>query len=158
MKICAVNSAYTLTRYSKKQYAGNKLYQNLKYDAVCFKSKDFLELSKEEICKKIQESITPENFIGQGTEAEVYRIKGTNYCVRIPYETISAFSRNQDINKLYYNNNILPKEKVNHIKIMLSYGIICGTCKSYSAKLIKLLCTIKTQCIHKKGEYLFKTL
>ena len=50
-----------------------------------FKSCDLLDLSEKDIFEKIQQSVNYENFLGNGTEAEVYRIKGTDYCVRIPY-------------------------------------------------------------------------
>ena len=137
MKINAIGSINSLPKYSKNKNVNYRLYQNLKRDAVSFKSKDFLELSNEETYRKIQESIVPENFIGKGTEAVVYRIKGTNYCVRIPYETLGAFSKNLSTNIQYCNKNILPEEKVNHVKIILNYGakvldFIEGTCpKSY---------------------------
>ena len=85
------------------------------YDSVCFKGKDLLELSEDEVFKKIKESLNYENFLGQGTEAEVYRIKDTNYCVRLPHIT-------KDLYIMDYNTNLSPMDKVNHTKVKLGFG------------------------------------
>jgi len=85
------------------------------YYSVCFKGKDLLELSEDEVFKKIKESLNYENFLGQGTEAEVYRIKDTNYCVRIPHIT-------QDMYTMDYSKELSPIDKVNHTKIKLGFG------------------------------------
>ena len=100
------------------------------HDSVCFKSRNLMDLPKEEVYKMIQASLTPENFIGQGTEAEVYRIKGTDLCVKIPYEVLGVYSKckEEDFKKLYFEKNIEPADKVNHIKINLSLG---GTVMDY---------------------------
>ncbi len=63
----------------------------LKKDTVSFsgKEKDLLELSKKEIFRKIDASIKPENFLGEGGEAKVYKIEGTPYAVRLTKNIIT---------------------------------------------------------------------
>lgn len=46
---------------------------------------EFLSLPSEEIIKKIEESLKNiKNKLGTGAEANVWRIKNSSYCVRIP--------------------------------------------------------------------------
>lgn len=86
-----------------------------KYDAVCFKSRDLLDLPAREIFNKISESITPDYFVGQGTDAEVYKIKDTNYCIRIPYWAQKIYNNN-------YSKELTPIDKVNHVVAKLGGG------------------------------------
>ena len=120
MKLLAINS------YRYKQNINHKPARisntDLKYpktdhhfDRICFKGKDLLELSEKEIFAEIKKSLTPENFIGQGTEAEVYRIKDTNYCVRIPHITSDLYIMN-------YSKELSPIDKVSHTKVKLGFG------------------------------------
>ena len=85
------------------------------YSSVCFKSRDLLDLPERDVFNKIKESIVPDNFLGQGTEAEVYRIKDTGYCVRIPYLA-------QDVYQLNYTKELSPIDKVNHVVAKLGAG------------------------------------
>lgn len=87
----------------------------VKYSATAFKARDFLDLPEKAIIEQIKASVTPDNFLGQGTEAEVYRIKGTKYCVRIPYLA-------QDINRFNYSKELTPIDKVNHVVAKLGFG------------------------------------
>ena len=87
----------------------------VKYNATAFKARDFLDLPEKAIIEKIKASVTPDNFLGQGTEAEVYRIKGTKYCVRIPYLA-------QDINRFNYSKELTPIDKINHVVAKLGFG------------------------------------
>lgn len=100
------------------------------YDTVRFKSHNFLDLPKAEVYKRIQASLNSENFIGQGTEAEVYRIKDTDFCVKIPYEALGFYTRykDEDIKKLYFDKNINSADAVNYVKIKLFMG---GTVMNY---------------------------
>ena len=86
-----------------------------KYALPCFKGRDLLDLPEKDVFEKIDKSIKPENFLGQGTEAEVYRIKDTNYCVRIPYVT-------QGMYKQAFTKELTPIDKVNHIVAKLGFG------------------------------------
>lgn len=110
---------FSINYLSPNKYNQHQLRLNcpppLKADCVCFKSRDLLELSEEDVFKRIDESIVPENFLGQGTEAEVYRIKDTDYCVRIPYMA-------QDIYRTMYSKELTPVDKVNHVVAKLGFG------------------------------------
>lgn len=78
---------------------------------------DLLTLSKEEIINAILiSSKKSENFIGNGNEAKVYKIDGTNYCVRVPYESKSL--KNSDISLA-----VSEKDKVNHVVARFSNGV-----------------------------------
>jgi hypothetical protein len=80
-----------------------------------FKSHDLLDLPPKDIFEKIEKSINYKNFLGQGTEAEVYKIKDTNYCVRIPYLANDAY-------KTIFSKELSPIDKVNHIVAKLGFG------------------------------------
>ena len=115
MKIFPINH-YNPPRY--QNHPQHMLFKQAfvqKPDTVCFKGHDLLNLPEEEILKEIKKSIIPENFIGQGTEAEVYRIKDTDYCVRIPYFV-------QEIHGFNYSKELTPIDKVNHIAAKLDFG------------------------------------
>ena len=99
---------------NNRQY-GLRLKPQLDHDCVCFKGIDLLDLPKEDIMTKIKDSIKPENFLGQGSEAEVYRIKDTNYCVRIPYIAGDMYSRS-------YTKELTPTDKLNHVRARLGFG------------------------------------
>lgn len=77
-------------------------------DVVSFGSKDLLDMNEEDVFKKIEASIKPENFIGQGHEAQIYRIPDTNYCVRLHNLTINEFGE-------YFSKNISQEDKINHV-------------------------------------------
>ena len=93
----------------------NNIAQPAKHNLMCFKSRNFLDLPESDIFKKIQESVVPENFLGQGTEAEVYKIKNTDYCIRIPYLS-------NDISRFKYSKEITAADKVNHVVAKLGFG------------------------------------
>ena len=114
MKINNVPYSIIIPAQNNRQY-GIRLKPQLNYDCVCFKGIDLLDLPKEEVIAKVQESIKPENFLGQGSEAEVYRIKDTNYCVRIPYIAEDMYSRS-------YTKELTPTDKLNHVRARLGFG------------------------------------
>ena len=93
----------------------NNKTQSIKQNTLSFRAHDFLDLPEKDIIEKIKASVTPDNFLGQGTEAEVYRIKDTNYCVRIPYMA-------QDIRRFNYSKELTPIDKVNHVVAKLGFG------------------------------------
>ena len=113
MKILSCYIPTTRYKYNNPHY--RNFSTPLKQDTVCFKSRDFLDLPKEEILKRIKASIIPENFLGQGTEAEVYRIKDTNYCIRIPYWAQKNYNRS-------FSKELSPFDKVNHVVAKLGGG------------------------------------
>ena len=92
-------------------YFGKKTCQK----SPCVQTKDFLDLPQEDIFKKIKQSMTPQNFVGSGNEADVYKIPNTKYCVRIPHIA-------NDISKFSYTKEITPIDSVNHILAKLGFG------------------------------------
>ena len=119
MKIISDIFSYNILQNAKNR---NQLQTTLKfapllrYDTVCFKSRDLLEFPEKDILQRVRDSIIPEQFVGQGTEAEVYRIKDTDYCVRIPYLS-------QDICLSNFTKKITPTDKVNHVVAKLGFGV-----------------------------------
>ena len=67
------------------KYPNNNLKNYTGFNTLSFKGVDLMSLPEADVLEKVRNSVLPENFLGAGTEAEVYRIKDTNYCVRIPY-------------------------------------------------------------------------
>ena len=136
MKVLPINNFYTKSQKINRQVNAGVLYPKLKSDSVCFRGQNFLELPPKEVYKKVIESITPENFVGQGTEAEVYRIKDTEFCVKISYEALSSYSKNMDLNRrLYFNKNISSNEAVNHTVAEL--GLNTKIMKFFEGKIPK---------------------
>ena len=83
---------------------------------VNFRGRDLLELPKSDVFQRINSSLNYENFLGQGVEAEVYRIKDTDYCVRIPYNT------NEKMYMSDYSKSLTPMDRINHIVAKLGFG------------------------------------
>ena len=110
MKISAVNYVQTSVYSDGLKNTGKRPFSR-----ICFRGQDFLDLPKNEVFKRIESSLVPENFIGQGTEAEVYRIKDTDYCVRIPHMTRDMYQ--QDFSK-----ELTPTDKINHKVAKLGFG------------------------------------
>lgn len=122
-------------------------------DSVSFGKGNFLTHQKEEIFKSIENSVKhPSNFLGEGSEAAVYRIEGTNYCVRLPHSTpgdlkVPIF----DAIKTDFNLNISPQDKINHTVAKLGGGatimpVLNGfnyfahnTCKKEVAQMVEEL-------------------
>ena len=115
MKILNVNFYKQKPEKHNKNYYNLKLKPQLKYDTVCFRGTDLLDLPEQEVMKRIQESVNYKYFIGQGTEAEVYRIKDSNYCVRIPYISSEMYNYN-------YSKDLSSIDKINHVRAKLGYG------------------------------------
>lgn len=89
----------------------------LEKDVVNFSKNEFLHLSPKEIWARIKSSkMNPENLIGRGGEAEVWKIEGTDYCVRIQYR---FWNDEQD----YSNTNLTKQDKVNHVVAKLAKGV-----------------------------------
>ena len=81
----------------------------LEKDVVNFSKKEFLTLPPKEIWARIKASLSnAKNFIGIGGEAKVWKIEGTNYCIRIVYDAVI----NQNLKPDF---NISEKDKVNHV-------------------------------------------
>ncbi len=97
-----------------------KMAKGLTCDTVSFGNSEFLSKSKKEIFAKIDQSLQnpSENCLGRGGEASVYRIEGTDYCVRIPSKLLQ--------NNLKLTNlslKVSEKDKINHTVAKLNDGI-----------------------------------
>lgn len=102
--------------YSKKTFSvpnstSIKPRQPLAIDTVSFNgNKDLLELSDEEILDRIKTSMSNlKNYLGQGSEAKVYKIENSNYCARLAHlDSINSVTSP-------LKRNITKMDKVNHI-------------------------------------------
>lgn len=83
--------------------------------SLSFRGDNFFDQPKENIWKQVKESVISDNFVGQGGCAEVYKIKGTEYCVRIPYES-------KDLYLMNYSRELSSIDKVNHVIAKLGFG------------------------------------
>ena len=96
-------------------------YRNVT-DSVSFSARNFLAQPEDKIISTIIKSIQNEqNCLGVGSEAEVFQIEGTNYCVRLPYSRID-----DDTELISYFNDLNLKvnkeDQVNHVVARLSNG------------------------------------
>lgn len=81
----------------------------LNKDVVTLSKKEFLTLPPKEIWARINSSLeNDKNFLGSGGEADVWKIEGTNYCIRIPNGTPKGLSAKP-------NFNLTKQDKVNHV-------------------------------------------
>lgn len=98
------------------QNENNRFVQPLNCDVVSFKQKkiNLLEQPKEKIFELIKDSMKTRNKLGEGVDAVVYRIKGTNYCIRRPF-----FSKDMESD---FSLNIGIKDKINHVVANLGGG------------------------------------
>lgn len=94
-----------------------KLPSFLKRDTVEISEKNIPALSDKKILKLVQSSIQNKNYIGQGSEGKVYRIKNSDFVVKIPYDTMFFIHRN--FRKKFVNN----ADKVNHVEAKFENGI-----------------------------------
>ena len=115
MKILSNNYFSVTQQYQNRQKTFLRPLSSPRYDTVCFKSRDFLDLPEQEIFNKISESMIPENFLGQGIDAEVYKIKDTNYCVRMPYWAQQTYNCS-------YSKELTPVDRINHVVAKLASG------------------------------------
>lgn len=97
---------------SRNQPVVSKQQAVLKKDNLSFKNScEFLNLAEDEIRKLVSISVkNPENLLGRGGEAAVYRIEGTKYCARVPHK----------VNKPEYKSDfrlnfaLTPRDEINH--------------------------------------------
>ncbi len=83
-------------------------------DTVALSKKDFLALPEEKILKLINESVNnPDNFIGAGHDASVYRISDEPYCVR-------KMHKNKITGPVSFE--LTQEDKINHVVAKLSDG------------------------------------
>ena len=110
------NNYYSSVHTGAQSKFGIALKPQLTQDVVSFQGyRKFLELPKEDIIKRIMRSISSENFLGSGGEANVYAIKGTNYCFRWPKSSKYEFQSD-------FNLDVSETDKVNHVVAKLGGG------------------------------------
>ena len=137
-------------------------------DSVSFsgRQKDLLELPREEIFEKISQSINNENLLGEGNEARVYKIAGTNYAFR--HARIPDDRTNFTDYKKNLSFDINTDDKINHVVAKLGEGSAIlrylpgENCFVYNDK--KELCNLPTDsyynlykqiCFAKDNEMIF---
>lgn len=112
------NTEYTPISASSVAFGHRfKLLSFLKRDTVEIANKNIPALKDKKILELINASLTPENFIGQGTEAKVYKIKDSNFVVKIPYD--SWYNRDKN----FYKSFLTSMDKINHIEAKFDNGI-----------------------------------
>ena len=105
--ISAIRNITTLQPTTKNTRKATPL-RPFGYDTVSFTSNNLLTKSSDEITKAVQTAISDrENYIGQGSEGEVYKIPDTTYCVKLCHNNTTNFG---EWDKLIY-----PNQQVNHI-------------------------------------------
>lgn len=114
MKILSINQQTQI-------YPGNNRRTNfragLPQDVVNISKKEFLNLPPNElwtIIKKSKQNI--KNLLGKGGTAEVWRIEGTDYCIRIPFTYIEMFRTKP-------NFNLTEQDKINHTIAKFPQGV-----------------------------------
>ena len=90
--------------------------RELDNDTAAFSKKDFLSLPEVQILNKINESLNnPDNFIGAGHDASVYRISDEPYCVRRMHK-----NKNKIAGPVSFE--LTQEDKINHVVAKLSDG------------------------------------
>ena len=107
--------------YFNKSVSCSRNFGFVKSDTVSFGSnQDLLGKSGDEILRLVISSVNkPENLIGKGGEASVYRLEGTGYCVRVSHNVLKPEYKSD------YRLNLSPspQEKVNHVVAKLGEDI-----------------------------------
>ena len=110
-----------ITPYYFQNYKYNNQNKNrlqykavLNKDTVSFGSKNILSYSRSKMNELINNSIIQKNFIGAGTEGEVYIIPQTGFCIKIPYNVKHVFEK--------FTTSVSPKDKVNHTVAIFDNG------------------------------------
>lgn len=97
--------------YNIKQIKTPSLYltTRIKSDTVCFTGNwDLLKLSDKTIFNRIKEAqANSDNFLGEGGEAQVYKLPNSNYCVR--------FEKHDSDYIPLLDRNITECDRINHV-------------------------------------------
>lgn len=110
---------------------------NIPLDTFTFSGKkDLLKKPKDEVVNLVKSSINSRNKIGEGFEAAVYRIKGTDYCFRKPFNVADI---GED-----YTLKLSEKDKINHVVAKFLSGC-------------QIMNFIKGKCIGDGKKHLLKT-
>ena len=78
--------------------------------SFCALGVEFLNLPKNEIMRKIRDSIREENLLGRGVEGQVYAIDGTDYCLKYSQNTDSLQTLSKSFRK-----RVSDEDRINHI-------------------------------------------
>lgn len=113
-----INNASPINKLSS-QFKALLPPNQLGQDIFISSKNQFLQSSKSEIFKAIDLSIKDENFLGEGSDAKVYKIPNTEYIVRL----IKNKKNNGFVNyKKQLSFSITPRDKINHIVAKLGEG------------------------------------
>lgn len=100
---------------------------NIQQDTVNIQHcNDLLTLKDEDIITAVKSSLNDnESLIGTGGDARVYKIKDTDYCVRIPIDNFSKLQIAEIIDKdlVLIDKIVSEVDKINHIKAHMNNGI-----------------------------------
>lgn len=116
-----INNIKTTPVYTQKQQKTLSL-PKLNTDTVSFGNKvDFLNLPKEVIFRRLNKALqNPDNFLGMGSEAVIYKIPGTDYCFRIPYLDNEGYVLTKWDS--FFSKDVNKAERINHIVANLGQG------------------------------------
>lgn len=104
--------------YLKNSQVPMRSFSKMQIDTVSFgNNKDFIHLPVNDIIERVDQSIKPENFLGKGGEASVYRINDTDYCIRIPLEAPDDYKKG-------FISELTAFEQVNHGVVKLGENTI----------------------------------
>ncbi len=123
MKILPINTLILNPRVKAGNY-GRPILRSFCYasDTVSFKSTEpeFTNLPKEDIFKRVDDSIKPENVIGIGSMADVYSINDTDYCIRLLKADLEQGLSKKYLNyKESFSKDLSQLDKANHVVINL---------------------------------------
>ncbi len=90
-----------------------KLLQN---DTISFSKNDLLSQSEDVIFAKITDAVNnPSHYLGSGSEATVYKIEDTGYCVRVLNKNKNKISRPVSF-------SLTDSDRINHVVAKLGNG------------------------------------
>ncbi len=99
---------YNTYIYPNKNFYQRPFSVQKQSSAVSFGNRSFLSLPKEKIFDRIDKSINEKNFLGEGSEASVYKIVDSDYCIRLNSDFRSDYRK-------HLSFDISEEDKINHI-------------------------------------------
>ena len=103
------------TNYTYLKTKLSDIRKPLSHPNVSFGQRDLFEKSTEDIINIINQSKTDANKLGTGGEATVWKIPGTDYCLRIHHNSPNSL--------LKLNLNLTEQDRINHVIAKLSDSV-----------------------------------
>ncbi len=118
MRILPLQSNINISSPAMPKFCAARLKPAINKDIfIKDNTSDFLSLPTKEIFDRIRNSINkPQNKLGNGGEANVWKIENSNYCVRIPIDYTGKFTNS-------IKKTLTKNDKVNHVVAKLSGGV-----------------------------------